>query len=179
MNPRESGTRLVPVSYFFYQWKKWRTWTRTEREDSCELVDEHVDFLRWSDNGKFIDRLYFKNDSIWQSGRYLRVSTVYYYKPSVISLLKIGERSFISFEQALLYLACKKCSLFHCFTNRPREKSVLWTLLKFTLAMIILPISCFFLSKKMVFEGSRSRAFCYWLLCTYQCGTWGHREIYP
>ena len=35
---------------------------------------------------------------------------------------------------------------------------MLWTLLKFTLAMIILPISCFFLSKKMVFEGSR-RAF--------------------
>ncbi|KAL9973513.1 hypothetical protein ACROYT_G019982 [Oculina patagonica] len=37
-------------------------------------------------------------------------------------------------------------------TLGPRERSVLWTLLKFTLAMILLPISCFFLSKKMVFE---------------------------
>ncbi|XP_066018042.1 vacuolar ATPase assembly integral membrane protein vma21-like [Pocillopora verrucosa] len=34
----------------------------------------------------------------------------------------------------------------------PREKSVLITLLKFTLAMILLPISCFFLSKKIFFE---------------------------
>ena len=37
---------------------------------------------------------------------------------------------------------------------RPREKSVLITLLKFTLAMILLPISCFFLSKKIFFEGN-------------------------
>ncbi|KAJ7327729.1 vacuolar ATPase assembly integral membrane protein vma21 [Desmophyllum pertusum] len=37
-------------------------------------------------------------------------------------------------------------------TLGPREKSVLFTLLKFTLAMITLPISCFFLSKKLVFE---------------------------
>ena len=36
---------------------------------------------------------------------------------------------------------------------RPRERSVLWTLLKFTLAMILLPISSFFLSKSFVFEG--------------------------
>ena len=38
-----------------------------------------------------------------------------------------------------------------CF--RPRERSVLWTLLKFTLAMILLPISSFFLTKSFVFEG--------------------------
>ncbi|XP_068701892.1 vacuolar ATPase assembly integral membrane protein vma21-like [Montipora foliosa] len=37
-------------------------------------------------------------------------------------------------------------------TLGPREKSVLWTLLKFTLAMVLLPISCFFISKKIVFE---------------------------
>lgn len=34
----------------------------------------------------------------------------------------------------------------------PREKSVLITLLKFSLAMILLPISCFFLSKEILFE---------------------------
>ena len=37
---------------------------------------------------------------------------------------------------------------------RPCEKSVLITLLKFTLAMILLPISCIFLSKKIFFEGN-------------------------
>ena len=37
----------------------------------------------------------------------------------------------------------------------PCEKSVLITLLKFTLAKILLPISCFFLSKKIFFEGNR------------------------
>ena len=37
---------------------------------------------------------------------------------------------------------------------RPCEKSVLTNLLKFTIAMILLPISCFFLSKKIFFEGN-------------------------
>jgi len=37
-------------------------------------------------------------------------------------------------------------------TLGPREKTVLWTLLKFTLAMILLPISSFFISKKYIFE---------------------------
>lgn len=37
-------------------------------------------------------------------------------------------------------------------TLGPRERSVLWTLLKFTLAMILLPISSFFLTKSFVFE---------------------------
>ena len=36
----------------------------------------------------------------------------------------------------------------------PCEKSVLITLLKFTLAIILLPISCLFLSKKIFFEGN-------------------------
>ncbi|XP_020629920.1 vacuolar ATPase assembly integral membrane protein VMA21-like [Orbicella faveolata] len=79
---------------------------QTERRDSFELVEEHFNFLRWSGNGKFVNRLYSK----------------------MIQSASQGD------------------------TLGPREKSVLWTLLKFTLAMIILPISCFFLSKKMVFE---------------------------
>ena len=37
---------------------------------------------------------------------------------------------------------------------RPCEKSVLTNLLKFTIAMILLPISCFFLSKKIFYEGN-------------------------
>ncbi|XP_029195194.1 vacuolar ATPase assembly integral membrane protein vma21-like [Acropora millepora] len=37
-------------------------------------------------------------------------------------------------------------------TLGPREKSVLWTLLKFTLAMVLIPISCFFISKNLIFE---------------------------
>lgn len=43
MNPWESGTRLVPVLSFL-QVKKWRTRTR-ERQDSFELVDEHLDLF--------------------------------------------------------------------------------------------------------------------------------------
>lgn len=33
---------------------------RTERKDSFELVEEHLNFLRWSGNGKFVNRLYSK-----------------------------------------------------------------------------------------------------------------------
>ena len=64
---------------------------------------------------------------------------------------RIGQQTNLQIDQLIDWVAYW---LIDWLIYRPREKSVLITLLKFTLAMILLPISCFFLSKKIFFEGN-------------------------